>query len=592
MTSHGWVRELFMKHADIQLGDMAQKARKSLGTEKNVDFIWRLRIPMRDGTKLNATVYKPNKTDATPVIFTLTPYIGDTYHSRALYFAQNGYAFVLVDCRGRGNSEGEFEPYVNEERDGHDIVEWLPTQPWCNGSVAMWGGSYGGFNQWMTLKAFPPHLKTVVPTAAAHAGVDFPFFKNIAFPYLMQWLTFTSGVTGNNNLFSEHPFWIEKFRELYLSHRPFKELDQIVGNSSEHFHTWLQHPTQDEYWDRMSLSSAEYDRINIPILTITGHYDADQPGAMHYYRQHMQSSSPARDKHYLIIGPWDHAGTRTPNKEFGGLTFGEASLLDMNKLHKEWYDWTLKKGPQPEFLKKRVAYYLMGAEEWKYSDTLENISNKTMHLYLDSVNGQANDVFNSGTMNSTLPNTTHPDRWVYDPLDTRFADLEREEIKDNLTDQRYALNLFGNGAVYHSQPFDVDAEITGFLKLVVWIALDVPDTDFQVNVSEILSNGKHILLAQDFLRARYRESLRQEKLITPREINRYEFDGFTFFSRRVARNSRLRLVICCPNSIQIQKNYNSGGVIAEESGKDARVAYVTLHHDADHPSCLELPIVE
>jgi putative CocE/NonD family hydrolase len=106
-----------------------------LETEKNVDFMWGVRIPMSDGTRLNATVYKPKKTDPTPAIFTLTPYIGDTYHSRALYFAQNGYAFALVDCRGRGNSEGEFEPMVSEEHDGHDIVEWLATQPWCNGSV-------------------------------------------------------------------------------------------------------------------------------------------------------------------------------------------------------------------------------------------------------------------------------------------------------------------------------------------------------------------------------------------------------------------------------------------------------------------------
>jgi putative CocE/NonD family hydrolase len=581
-----------MKHAHTQLGGMAEKAKEPLETEKNVDFMWGVRIPMRDGVRLNATVYKPKKADPTPVIFALTPYIGDRYHSEALYFAQNCYAFCLVDCRGRGNSEGEFEPQVNEERDGHDVVEWLATQPWCNGSVAMWGGSYMGFDQWMTLKAFPSHLKTIVPAAAAHCGVDVPIFKNIIIPYWMQWLTLTSGVTGNFNLVSEQSFWIEKFREMYLDHRPFKELDQIVGNSSKHFHTWLQHPTQDEYWDRMSLSSPEYDQINIPILTITGHYDGDQPGAMHYYRRHMQSSSPARDKHYLIVGPWDHAGTRKPSKEFGGLTFGEASLLDMNKLHREWYDWTLKKGSQPEFLKKRVAYYLMGAEEWKYSDALESISNKTMHLYLNSVSGQANDVFHSGTMDSTLPSTAQPDRWVYDPLDTCLAELEREEIKDYLTDQRYALNLFGNGLVYHSSPFDVDTEITGYLKLAVWVTLDVPDTDFQVSVSEILSNGKHILLTQDFLRARYRESLRQEKLIAPGEINCYEFDGFTFFSRRVARNSRLRLVISCPNSIYWQKNYNSGGVVAEESGRDARVAHVTLYHDAEHPSCLELPIVE
>lgn len=548
---------------------------------------------MRDGIRLNATVYKPKKADPTPTIFTLTPYIGDTYHSRAQYFAQNGYAFALVDCRGRGNSEGEFEPDgLNEERDGYDLVEWLATQPWCNGSVAMWGGSYAGFNQWMTLKAFPPHLKTIVPAAAAHSGVDMPFFKNIFFPYAMQWFTFTSGVTGNNNLFAEQSFWIEKFRELYLNHRPFKELDQIVGNSSSHFQTDLQHPTQDEYLDRMSLSSPEYDRINIPILTITGHYDGDQPGAMHYYRRHMQSSSPSRDKHYLIIGPWDHAGTRTPNKEFGGLIFGEASLLEMNKLHKEWYDWTLKKGPKPEFLKKRVAYYVMGAEEWKYSDTLETISNKTMRLYLNSVDGQANDVFHSGALDPTLPSTAQPDEYVYDPLDTRPADLQREEVKDYLTDQRHALNLFGNGLVYHSQPFDVDTEITGYLKLAVWMAMDVPDTDFSVNVSEILSNGKHIFLTEDLLRARYRESLRQEKLIQPGEVNCYEFNGFNFFSRRIARNSRLRLIVRSPNSIHIQKNYNNGGVIAEESGRDARVAHVRLYHDANHPSCLELPLVK
>jgi putative CocE/NonD family hydrolase len=456
----------------------------------------------------------------------------------------------------------------------------------------MWGGSYGGFNQWMTLKAFPPHLKTIVPTAAAHCGVDFPFFKNITYPYLMQWITLISGVTENTNLFAEQPFWIEKFRELYLSHRPFKELDQIVGNSSRQFQKWLQHPALDEHWDLLSLSSSEYDRIDIPILTITGHYDADQPGAMHYYRKHMQSSSPARDKHYLVIGPWDHTGTRTPNKEFGGLTFGEASLLDMNKLHKEWYDWILKKGAQPEFLKKRVAYYLMGADEWKYSDTLETISNETMRLYLDSVDGQANDVFRSGALDSTLSSSAKPDEYVYDPLDTRPAELQREEVKDYLTDQRYALNLFGNGLVYHSQPFEVDTEITGYLRLALWMALDVPDTDFYVSVSEILSIGKHILLTDDLLRARYRESLRQEKLIQPGEVNCYEFDGFTFFSRRIAKNSRLRLIVRSPNSIYSQKNYNSGGVVAEESGRDARVAHVTLYHDANHPSCLELPIVK
>jgi putative CocE/NonD family hydrolase len=311
---------------------------KPAHSAEDIGLLWGLRIPMRDGVRLGATVYKPTVDMPVPAIFTLTPYIADSYHERAIYFSQRGYAFVLVDCRGRGNSEGAFEPFVNEEQDGHDVVLWLGDQPWCNGSVAMWGGSYAGFNQWMTLKAAPRQLKTIVPVAAAHAAVDFPFFKNLFSSYEMRWLTLTSGSTGNSNLFGEEAFWIAKYREMYLKNRPFSELDRIVGNLTTHFQTWLQHPTPDPYWDRMSLAPADYDAIKVPILTITGHYDGDQTGALHYYNRHMQSSSTARDCHFVIIGPWDHAGTRTPKVEFGGLTFGQASLVDMNQLHRAWYD--------------------------------------------------------------------------------------------------------------------------------------------------------------------------------------------------------------------------------------------------------------
>lgn len=559
---------------------------------EDVDFQWGVKIPVRDGVRLNATVYRPRQDEPTPAIFTLTPYVADSYHERAYYFAQKGYAFALVDCRGRGNSEGEFEPMANEGPDGHDVVAWLAAQPWCDGSVTMWGGSYAGYNQWLTLKEFPPTLKTIVPAASAHPGVDVPFFKNIFYPYIMQWLTLTSGATPNANLFEEQPFWIAKFRELYLNHRPFSELEQVVGNTSTHFQTWIAHPTPDAYWDEMTLSSEAYDRIDLPILSITGHYDGDQPGAMRFYREHMRSSSPARDEHYLIIGPWDHAGTRTPQREVGGLTFGEASVLDLNELHKAWYDWTLKDGPKPEFLKERVAYYVMGAEEWKYAPSLDAIADEKRRLYLHSAHGGANDAFHSGTMEEEAPGESPPDEYVYDPLDVRPAELEREAVDAHLTDQRYALNLFGNGLVYHSAPFAEEVEITGSLTFVAWMALDAPDTDFQVDVYEILRDGSSIQLTADLLRARYRESPREAEPVTPGEINRYVFDTFTFFSRRVAQGSRLRLVIRCPNTIYLQKNYNSGGVVAEESGDDARPVRVTLYHDAERPSYLELPVVD
>ena len=104
-----------------------------------------------------------------------------------------------------------------------------------------------------------------------------------------------------------------------------------------------------------------------------------------------------------------------------------------------------------------------------------------------------------------------------------------------------------------------DTEITGWAKLALWLELDVPDTDFEVILSEILTDGSHIKLSDDFMRARYHETLWAEKLITPGEINCYEFSAVTFFSRMFKEGSRLRLLVHCPNYIVWEKNYNSGG---------------------------------
>jgi len=113
-----------------------------------------------------------------------------------------------------------------------------------------------------------------------------------------------------------------------------------------------------------------------------------------------------------------------------------------------------------------------------------------------------------------------------------------------------------------------------------------------VTLHEIMPDGTSIQLTDDALRARYRESNREEKLVKPGEITRYEFKQFWFFSRQIAKGSRLRLVFWSPNSIHLEKNYNSGGVVAEESGKDAKTAHITLYHDSDHPSYVEIPVVK
>src|SRR3954469_9814094 len=272
-------------------------------SEAGFDVRWGAKIPMRDGVELNGTLFVPKQLgqQRLPVIFTLTPYISDTYYPRGAYFASHGYIFATVDVRGRGNSGGEFEPFKNDDRDGHDIVEWLAQQPFCDGKVAMWGGSYAGFDQWATAKEFPPHLTTIVPVASAHPGLDYPSTNNVGQKYDVQWYTFTSGKAGQLNIFGDDKFWRGKNLESYRRHIPFHSLDSfIIGSPSPNFQRILKHPMVDAYYDAMIPNKDQYSKIALPILTITGQYDGDEEGAMDYYRNHLaNAAAEARAKHFL-----------------------------------------------------------------------------------------------------------------------------------------------------------------------------------------------------------------------------------------------------------------------------------------------------
>jgi len=567
------------------------------------DLRWAVKIPMRDKVELNATLYLPKTPDGsppkTPVIFTLTPYISDSYHARAAYFALHGYTFALVDVRGRGNSGGEFEPFANEPRDGHDVVEWLAKQSVCDGKVAMWGGSYAGFDQWATAKEFPPHLATIVPAAAAHPPLDYPSYHNVGETYDMQWFTFTSGRTGQQNLFADQKFWSTKFLDAYKKHIPFKSLDSFVGNPSVSFQRILKHPMADAYYDAMVPTREQFQKITLPILTITGQYDGDELGALTFYRDHIANASPeARAKHFLIIGPWDHAGTRTPTDEVGGVKFGSAAIVDLNDLHRQWYDWTMRNGPKPEFLRNQVAYYLLAPGnsgvngEWKYADNLETLVANPKTFYLDSKNGDANGVFRSGSLTEKQP-SKGSDTFTYDPLDTtrgERVDGTDPKEKNSGIDQTYALSIGKDGLVYHTEPLPNETPLVGCPQLTLWVSIDTADTDLQAHLYEIQPDGTSIALWSDIRRLRYRKSLREPKLVKPGEIVRCDFNPGLFVARQLMKGSRLRLVVSSPNSILWQKNYCSGGVVAEETAKDARTCHVQIYHDAAHTSAIQLPL--
>lgn len=538
-----------------------------------IDIFPVIKIKLRDGILLNATVYKPHiQNGKLPVIFSLTPYISDTYHDRGVYFANHGYVYLNIDARGRGGSEGIFNPFMQEAKDGYDIVEWLAKQTYCNGKITMWGGSYAGYDQWATAKELPPHLRTIVPVASPKPGIEHPMHYNVGYPYIIQWLTFTGGKAGNLNLFQDQQYWRGKFIERYINDLPFSSFDSLVGYPNKIWKDYQAHPLVDDFYKKMNPNSVQYGKMKLPILTITGMYDADQTGALSFYKEFMKyATTAAKEKHYLIIGPWDHAGTRTPTKVQAGITMGDSSLLDMNDLHRQWYDYTLKDSAKPAFLRDKVMYYVTNKDHWKSAASLDDIGKEKLLFYLNTNYNEGKVLQDSAVLQKELAVDGKPAVYVYDPL--------------NKTDNP--------SIVYSTATFEKDTEVSGFFKLDAYIETNVKDIDIGVRIFELRSNGQKVRLTEPYiLRARYRESLEKEKLLIPGVITPFHFDKFTFASRVIEKGSRIQMTIYSPNSPYDQKNYCSGGIVANETAKDALVATIKIYNDSKHPSVLFVPVMQ
>lgn len=562
---------------------------------KSYDIKFNQKIPMRDGVRLSATVLLPSPlTEPLPSLFIFTPYTIDRYLPQAQYFAKNDYAVVISDIRGRGNSEGSvafYDPVVG--RDGSDICEWISQQPWCNGKVGMLGGSYSGMVQWQILKEHPESLKTIVPTAAVAPGIDFPFRNNIFYNINALWLTLVQGKTLNlNSLMVNNDFWNNVLHQHFTGKKPYRDLMKTSGLESSAFETWLEHPTLNSHWKRLLPTKQDYEKFNIPVLTITGYYDDDQKGALHYYDQFMQyARSEVKKNHYLLIGPWNHVGTREPSREIYDLKFGEKAVVDINKIHLDWFNWTLKGRDCPDFFKDRVIYYMMGENKWQYASSMTDISNSRLTYYLSSKEGNANDIFHSGYLDTSPVAKQDPDKFIYDPLDATYFDsyLKYGPWAD-MSLYRNTEAYKQNQLIYHSAPLSEDLIIAGQIIFSVFIEINVKDTDFEYLMYEVRPDGTEIFLTTDILRARYRNSLEKEELIVPGKIYKYDFKTSYFIVRKIKKGSRLRFIFRALNNPFWQKNFNSGGKVIDETAENAITATIKLYHDKDHLSHIAIPV--
>jgi putative CocE/NonD family hydrolase len=556
-------------------------------------------IPMKDGLRLNAFVYRDiANSEKVPAIVSLSPYPTGFEGVRGNVFASNGYVYVYVDNRGRGSSEGDFFPYEHDASDFYDIIDWVSKQPWCNGKVATSGGSYLGFAQWQTLrKEFKhPALKAVNPMVSVGFGIDFPRTFNTFYPYILRWSMFVSGKESNQALFADSKFWNEKYYALYKNRIPFAKLDSVVGLTNPAFKKWISHPDLDSYWKGILPSKEDYEAIDIPLLTTTGYYDADQLGAFYYFDNHqLYGNEKAKANHYMLIGPYDHGGAQwQPRSLQAGIDIEKEAQIPLNKYVIWWFDWVLKGKEKPNFLKDKINYFVTGTGKWKAAPSLSAATEDTLSLYLSPVglkNSKRKDLLlldNALSKSSEEINYSHDiasaldSAVLYNLLNTTTSYTSYDA--DKVPYLKAPHNL-----VFESKPLENDIIITDKIIPRLYISMNVPDGDFGVYLYEITPDGKSNHLCFSHVRSRYRNGGSNPQLMKPGQIELFSFNDNFIYIKKVSKGSKLRMTFESVNSPEHEKNFGFGGVVSQESTKKPRIIKATIHTGKNYPSRIDIP---
>ncbi len=332
-------------------------------------------VPMRDGVVLRADLYRPSREGRYPVLVFRTPYgkqhaaKGDGIHRKAV---ERGYAVVLQDVRGRYASDGHFDPYRQERKDGYDTIEWAAAQAWSDGRVGTYGLSYPGAVQWLAALEQPPHLVSMAPAMTFSSPRRFFYMNGIFDRSWLPWIYENIAPDARRRLGmpeggdAEKP-WREVADELQ-SYLPLRELPWLRKEAPYYFE-WLAHPPEDPWWDWAELRG-RYGRVSAAVLNFSGWYDDAYgvEGAATNYEGLVQARSPGPARTHLVIGPWVHGAPSTMSSRAGELDFGPEAAVDYDGLVLDFHDHYLRGVANRFGSEAPVRYFVMGENAWRESD--------------------------------------------------------------------------------------------------------------------------------------------------------------------------------------------------------------------------------
>lgn len=562
-------------------------------------------IPMRDGVKLATDLYFPDeKGKKWPVVLVRTPYKKEMEELKGDFWAKRGFVAAIQDCRGRFGSEGIWEPFVNEARDGHDTIEWLGTREWSDGKVGMIGASYVGWVQLWAAAAKPEHLVTIIPNVAPPD----PFY-NIPYEYgtffilgSIWWAEILeTEATGDLSGKALARIGERKYEEV-LKTLPVIELDkQIFEKENRYWREWIRHNTNDEYWEPANFME-RLPELDLPVFLQSGWFDGDGIGSKLNYMALKRSRNPNIK---LVLGPWGH--TDQSATRIGEYDFGDQAALDLQRLYVRWLDHWLKGVDNGVLDEPLVQVFTMFSNRWLEGDSYPLPGTRFEKLYLGSETSAATSR-GDGRLEWSAPTTGRPfDRYVYDPGDPTpwpsyyyKSEQEIEEEKKGTVDtetRRQRQRAFHNSVtdtrkdilVYRTEPLEEPLTIAGPVSAVLYASTSAVDTDWFVTLLDVDEEGDILQLARGTVRARFRNSTKTPELLNKNEIYEYAIDlwqtGITF-----QPGHRIRVEIASALFPAFSRNLNTGGHNEVETRH--KKAKQRIHHSEEYPSHILLPVVD
>jgi putative CocE/NonD family hydrolase len=542
----------------------------------------------RDGIRLSTDVYLPPGDGPFPTVLMRTPYDNTLpwMRAKAGHYADLGYAVAIQDCRGRFDSDGTYEPFRNEGRDGVDALAWLRGQAWCNGRIGMAGRSYSGWTQWTAATeagagaAGPDAIVPRVMATDLHRGL---MWRGGAFNIgvLLTWGLMTSGRSAQ----TLHEIdWVDAFRRL-----PLADAAAEASQDVSFWRDWLEHPTRDAYWDGVD-AEARLDAVSAPAVVMGGWYDLYADDAPRQFSLlQTRGATPEARASRLVMGAWPHS--LSASTLAGGVDFGNEALFDLDLLEERWFDRWLRDVRNGVDEEAPAKLFVMGAGEWRDASGWPLPETEWQEWYLHSGGGAAT-LRGDGSLSAQPPGDEPADSFVYDPdfpVPTNGGPncCSPEIVPWGAYDQR-GLEMRSDVLVYTSEPLAQDLQVIGPVRVVLHAATDGPDTDWTAKLVDVRPSGFAMNLCDGILRARFRHGFDEERPVEPGSVERYEIDLMA--TANVFRaGHRMRLEISSSNFPRFDRNPNTGGRIGQEP--TVRRARQTVLHAGARASHLLLPVI-